>query len=252
MALTSDTQQPRLNVPFTVTVSIQVKENVASLPNVYLPSFFGPEELGDERTYVHGRDGTLYRETLTLEAHASGPLHISPAKMDAIDARDGKPKRFSSNDLNLYVGGAALPNPLSAIVWFAAVVFYGGLALAAAFVVIAIFARRRAARPAVTEIVAAADPPAPPVPVDEYDVAVRALRERRDRAHVLEVRAALWRSAGANEGETLQDVLKRLAAGTEERRRLATLIEHAAFIEDSRLAGAIEDFLNASERSVYA
>lgn len=255
VALSSSTLRPALNVPFTVTVSIQVKENVSSLPDVYLPTFFGPEELGDDRSYAHGPNGTTYRETMTLEAHTSGPLHISPAYMDAIDARDGRPKRFISNPLTLYVQGV----PLITAAWstlraLAALIVYGLLALAAAFVVVATFGRRkkRVREDPIKEPPAPA-PAAEPEPAeDRIDTAVRQLRDRRDRFSVLAVRSLLWNAAGAASGETLGDVLGRLPASASRERRLALFIEHAAFADDSQMQRAIAEFLSQYDGSVLA
>ena len=253
MSLTSDTQQPKLDVPFHVTVSIAVKENVSELQNVYLPSFFGPEELGDERTYVHSPQGTLYRETMTLEAHSHGPLHISPGYMDAIDARDGKPKRFLTNDLNLVVQGPALDlwAPIRA---FLMLLLYGVLTLAALFVFFTVFFRRKRERPEpVVDEEPVPEPVTPaPLPMDALASALDDLRAQRDRKSVLRVRSVLWRMTGAAEGETLEDVLRRAQAADTRRRRFLTLVERAAFIEDSRLQEAIDDLLTEHDWSVFA
>ena len=252
MSLTSDTQQPKLDVPFHVTVSIAVKENVSDLKNVYLPSFFGPEELGDERTYVHSPQGTLYRETMTLEAHSRGPLHISPGYMDAIDARDGKPKRFLTNDLNLVVqGGAALDlwAPIRAILML---LLYGVLTLAAFFVFFAVFFRRKRPEPVVDEAPVSEPVAVLPLPTDALASALDELRVRRDRKSVLRVRSVLWQMTGAAEGETLEDVLGRAQAADTRRRSFLTLVERAAFIEDSRLQEAIDDLVTEHDWSVFA
>lgn len=244
MSLTSDTPSPRLGVPFRVTISIGVKENVATLPNVYLPAFFGPEELGDERSTVHDAQGTLYRETLTLEAHARGPLRIGAAKMDAIDARDGKPKRFISNDLLLDVEGGPFTDVWSPVRAFFGLVAYALLPLAAIVAIVVLLFSRKAAKPSVQP----AQTPPPPVsaqpPPDTLAQAIDRLRDRRTRAAVLDVRAALWRAAGASPGETLGDVVHRLRAAPQARRDAAARIECAAFIDDERLQSAIDEFLH--------
>lgn len=249
--LRSDTSNPQLEQPFHVSVTIRVAERVARLENVYLPTFFGAEELGDEQQISSGHDGTTYRETLTLVAHARGMLTISSAYLDAIDARDGKPKRFISNSLRIPVGGGpvnAVWDTLRAVAFVVMDVLIVG---AAVFVVAVIFWRRRA-RPSPVPPPAPPPPPLPeiqelPDPARELASAFALLRQRRDRAAVLVLRNALWHAAGASSGETLSDVLRRPPATDEHLRRLLMIVERAAFIEQARLEGAIDDVLSERE-----
>lgn len=245
--LTSDTPRPKVEVPFNVTLTIRLRENVTgTLQNVILPAFSGAEEWGDERVQSSGPNGTLYRETLRLVAHARGPLIVGSAYFDAIDARDGKPKRFISNDLHLQVEGGPLLDiwgPVRAI--FRAIVELVLIA-AAIFVVVSVF-RRRPVAPAVQ-----AAPPVQPVapprsPEDELRERIDEMRLRRDRASVLLVRAALWKILGARDGETLADVLRRPQAREPHRYTFLLLVERAAFIEDSRLPDAIDAVLGERE-----
>jgi hypothetical protein len=246
--LTSDTTSPQLEVPFSVTLTIRVAEDLPQMQNVYLPTFIGPEELGDERQLSRSRSGTVYRETLRLVAHARGPLTIGSAYLDAVDARDGKPKRFVSNDLHLVVGTSPLLDawrPLRTIAW----------ALAALVAVVALSAGvlRLAARlpvrpPAAASTplpVAAVEPPGPSL----LDAALSELRARRDRSSIMRVRSVLWHIAGAKEGQTLGDVLRRPEAGDDVLRRMLLAVERAAFIEDERMPGAIDDVLSEREGS---
>lgn len=247
--LTTDTARPQLEQPFHVSVTIRVAENLTDITNVFLPTFFGAEELGDEQQTTHGPDGTTYRETLTLVAHTRGMLSISSAYLDAVDARDGKPKRFISNSLRIPVGGGpvwAVWDALRAIAYVVIAIVTAGAAI---FVLAVIFWRRRA-RPAA----APAPPPPPPLiveaepdPARDLADAFAQLRERRDRAAVLVLRGALWRAAGASTGETLGDVLRRPAAADEHLRRLLMVVERAAFIEQARLSQAVEDVLSERE-----
>ncbi len=243
--LSSDTTAPQLEQPFHVTLEIRVAENVSQLRNVFLPTFFGAEELGDVAQTAHGPGGTTYRETLTLVAHTRGTLSVSSAYLDAVDARDGKPKRFLSNDLRLPVGGGPISNVWDVLRTIAFVAIDLLLLAALVFVVAAIFwRRRRASAPS-----AAPAPPPPaavladPSPEDEVADAFEHLRQRRDRAAVLGLRSAIWHNAGANNGETLSDVLRRPAASEERLRRLLMTVERAAFVEDARLDEAIEEVL---------
>lgn len=247
--LTADTSNPQLEQPFHVTVTIRVAENVTHLDNVYLPTFFGAEELGDEQQITSGAGGTTYRETLTLVAHARGMLSISSAYLDAIDARDGKPKRFISNTLRIPVGGGPVSAVWETLRTILFVVIEIVIVAAALFVLVVLFWRRRP-RPAA----APPPPPAPaaeaaptPVPGRELADAFAQLRERRDRPAVLALRGALWHAAGASSGETLSDVLRRPAAADERLRRLLMIVERAAFIEKTRLTAAIDDVLSERE-----
>ncbi len=107
--LTSDAMRPRTEEPFDVTLTIHVDEHVGRIENVFLPTFVGAEELGDERSISSDASGSTYRETLRLVAHASGDLAISRAYLEAIDARDGRTKQFFSNDLHIVVAGPGEP-----------------------------------------------------------------------------------------------------------------------------------------------
>ena len=248
--LSTDTPRPQLEQPFHVSVTIRVAENVAHLANVYLPTFFGAEELGDEQQILNGPKGTTYRETLTLVAHTRGLLSISSAYLDAIDARDGKAKRFISNSLKIPVGGGPVSAVWDVLRTILFVVIDVALIAAAIFVVAVIFWRRRRIP---------APPPAPRIPdstpavepdrhpARELADAFALLRQRRDRSAVLALRVALWHAAGAGSGETLSDVLRRPAAADEHLRRMLMIVERAAFIEQARLDQAIDDVLAERE-----
>lgn len=240
--LSSDTAHPRAGVPFDVTLSIRVAENVPGLQNVYLPAFFGPEELGDEREVVHSKRGTRYVETMRLVAHSGGPLTIGSAYFDAIDARDGAPKRFISNELHLQVEG---PGARAASVFRWTFAAAAAVAVACIALLAALAARKPAAAPAA--------PPAPEpaaVPVEEpreppLRSAFAALALRRDRASVMELRAILWRQLGAGSGATLSAVICRTASPGMQ--RLLTLVERAAFVEEAHLQSAIDAVLALRE-----
>ncbi len=231
--LTSDNARPQLEQPFHVTLTIRLAENAAEVRNVFLPTFFGAEELGDVQQIAHSRGGTTYRETLTLVAHARGTLAIGSGYLDAVDARDGKLKRFISNSLQIPVGGGPVSQTWSALRTAALVV----IACALAGPALLLIGRRRATRSAFAPVVSVA------APKDGTSEAFDALRRQRDRSAVLRVRASLWATAGARAGETLGDVLRRPAAGDASMRRLLLTVERAAFIEDARLNEAIEEVL---------
>lgn len=242
--LSSDAANPQLERPFHVALTIRVSERLSQLENVFLPTFDGAEELGDVRQIAQSASGTTYRETLTLVAHTRGVLTISSGYLDAIDARDGKAKRFISNSLRLPVGGGAVSAVWGALRTAAIVAVDLLLVAAALFVVAALFWRRRRALPPQAPVPEPAPQPeiAPP-PQNDVDDAFERLRLYRDRKSVLNLRAALWRDAGAQNGETLSDVLRRPAASEDRMRRLLMVVERAAFIEEARLHEAIEEVL---------
>jgi len=235
--LTSSTQYPQLEAPFDVTLTIRLGERVTHVDNVLLPSFSGVEELGDVRSVQADRNGTTYRETLHLVAHGSGTIAIGSAYLDAIDARDGKPKRFISNGLTLSVA------PPSAFNWAAvalALRWLIGAAIVAALILL--LRKRRPRMPAAEpEPEPAAAPPQNEPPVSPLQLAMDRVFRERDRASVLHLRAELWKALGAQEGQTLSDVLRLPSAGNAHTRALLLAVERASFVDDDRLQKAIEE-----------
>ncbi len=168
-ALSADAPSPKLEQPFHLIVTVHVKQQVATLENLDLPILAELELLGDERRITRDASGTTYRENITVIAHHTGAIHIAPATLDAVDARDGKAKRFFSNDLTVNVSGGAL-QPLREAGNAAGAVLRAGLTIAfwiaclaaAAFVAITVYRRRRA--PVATTVRSyVAPPPLPPV-----------------------------------------------------------------------------------------
>lgn len=250
LTLSADTATPQLEVPFHLTIRARVSEPVQELRNLELPEFVGLESLGDQRSLSATPKGTQYDEVLTVVAHQSGSINVSPAYLDAIDARDGKPKRFLSNSLRLTVGRGAL-SPVNAIATLFSVlfrIFLGALLLVAAIFVLVVIFRRRPAPPA-----AAVDPPAeivaaPPDPDASVRVALHDLRSVRDRVHVLHLRAALWQRSGVPAGATLSDFL--IAEPNVARRSAARAVEVAAFVDDDVLQRCIDEAVRATEGAV--
>jgi hypothetical protein len=260
--LASDTNAPRIEVPFHLIVTLRVRERVSQIANINLPMLAQLELLGDERETVTGPRGTQYRETITVVAHQAGGIAIAPATLQAIDARDGKPKEWYTNALTLHVGGAA-PHVLHdalqlvraialALLWVLLwLVGIGCIVLAA----VLIFRRRR--RPAVATYVP--PPPAPPpAPIversrrEQAEDALAVLRTERSRPAAVAVRAAIWRMVGASDGETLGDVLRRPESHDEIMRQLLIALERSAFTYDDDLPRAIDDACSALERYIGA
>lgn len=258
--LSSDTMQPQVDVPFHVIVTLRVREQVSEITNLQLPMLAQLELLGDERQTMSDPHGTQYREVVTVVAHAGGRIAISPATLQAIDARDGKPKQWFTNDLPLFVHssqarilkgvGAALLHVakiLAALLWFALLV---GAAVLAVFLI-----RRRA------PVAPAPTPAAEPVSYQRAPVmgqaewrrhqiedALLVLRAERTRSAAVRVRSAVWHVVGAAEGATLGDVLQRPGCNEAPLRDLLVALERSAFTYDEDLRAAIDDACSALER----
>ncbi|HEY1680848.1 MAG TPA: hypothetical protein VGF98_04330 [Candidatus Tumulicola sp.] len=255
--LSSDTSTPHVDVPFHLTVTLRVRENVGSIGNLELPLLASLELLGDEREVSAGPGGSTYRETISVAAHAAGALAIAPAVLQAIDARDKRAKQYSTNGLTLTVVDsptASLVNAASGFDLrraFLIVVFWLIVMIVIVAIVIAI-ARRgavadiRTAPPVVDEA-----PAMPPRTIhDQLADALLVLRADPTRLMAVAVRGAVWRLIGADEGETLSAVLRLPRAGAEPMRGLLIALERAAFTYDSDLPGAISDACLALERNI--
>jgi len=260
-ALASDTNVPRIEVPFRLILTLRVRERVSQIANINLPMLAQLELLGDERETVTGPRGTQYRETITVVAHQAGGIAIAPATLQAIDARDGKPKEWYTNGLTLRVAGAG-PHVLRdalqllraialALFWVLLWLFGIGCIVLAA---VLIFRRRR--RPAVVTYVPPPVPPRLPIVVrsrrEQAEDALAVLRTERSRPAAVAVRAAIWRMVGASDGETLGDVLRRPDSHDEITRQLLIALERSAFTYDDDLPRAIDDACSALERYIGA
>jgi len=247
----ADTRTPAQEQPFHLVIEVRLNGRVTDLEGVVLPQLGTLEILGDEKHTLAAGAGTAYRETIAVVAHRGGDIRIPPAYLDAIDARDGKPKRFLSNGLTLHVAGPAsvLASPragarlLSIVGFLAGALVIVGLAFAA-------FGMRRPAAP-----VPASEAPPPEEPVvalarsDGPSAAAAIAREHlardRSREGALAARTALWRAVGANDGETLADVVRRPAAHDPALRAVLRALERAAFTDDLDRPAAIDDALRA-------
>ncbi|HKU81692.1 MAG TPA: hypothetical protein VJP76_05935, partial [Candidatus Tumulicola sp.] len=239
--LASDSTRPQVDVPFHLLVTVRVRERVSEIDNLELPVLAQLELLGDERALQSGTGGTLYRETITLVAHQPGDVTIAPAILQAIDPSDKRAKQYYSNGLTLHVvaapgqafaQGARDATSILRFVLHVAI-WVLGIACAAALLVL-LFRKRPVSAPAVVETPAA--PAAPPAaaplersPRDRLLDALTVLRAERSRAAAVRVRAVVWESLGASEGETLADVLGRPQAADPQTRELLVALERAAF-----------------------
>ncbi len=260
--LISDPARPQVDIPFRLIVTLRVREPVTRIDNLELPVLAELELLGDERQTASGPNGTEYREIITVVARHGGAIAIGPARLQAIDARDRKPKQWETNALTLNVGGVSqqmLRNQASAIfsalfVALRALLWLLGIACVVALAVL-LLRRRRPIVP-VTVVSAPVPPVAPPAPQrtrrQQFEDALAVLRAERTRAAAVRVRAAVWRMVGASDGETLGDVLRRPEASDPTMRELLISLERSAFTYDDDLTAAIGDSCSALERQIGA
>ena len=244
LTLASDTTTPHLEVPFHLVVTAHVRERISELDNLDLPILAELELLGDEHTLVPQGGGTTYRETITVVAHHSGAITIAPVTLDAIDARDGKAKRYSSNSLTVHVAGLSAV-AVTVDAWQGIRAFFAGLVKlvlllvgigAVIFVIAALIRRRPPPAPLVTLA------PAIPVvrdPKAALREALATLRREPTRAGAMRARSIVRRMVGASDAETLADVLRRPLAADPSLRDLLRALERAGFTHDADLGVAV-------------
>ncbi len=253
-SMSADTAHPAAEQPFHLIIDVRVAQRVTSLYGVVLPMFGPLEILGDEKQLLSGPGGTDYRETISVISHQSGAVAVAPAYLDAVDARDGKPKRFLSNALTLHVGGAAaaslrpLTKAVAEIVTGIVVVLlmaWGVLRFRRPSYVIAV---------PLQEPVPAAPPPVEPPPSDEqpYAAALADLQADPTRAGARRARERIWRHMGASLYDTLADVLRRPAAHGVAVRGVLRALERAAFTHDADLQPALDDAIAVLHRITQA
>ena len=255
--LAADTNSPKLEVPFHLLVTVHVRERVSELDNLNLPILAELELLGDERRLTSDPSGTLYRETIAVVAHHTGDITIAPATLSAIDARDGRGKRYFSNALTVHVSGGVLA-PLhaaqsavgTALVWVARILA-ALLGFACVAIVFALLFKRRKA-PLVESMPPAVVAPTsvPPDPREQLREALRALRADPTRATIVATRSVARRMVGATDGETLYDVLHRPLSADPSLADVLRTLERAAFTYDADLDGAITAAIHALERAI--
>ena len=257
-ALSSDTQHPAVETPFHLIVTLRVRERVTQIANLELPMLADLELLGDERETASSSRGTLYRETITVVAHRAGAIVISPATMQAIDARDRKAKQWYTNALTIHVGAAAPSlrqgaHAVLSFLWLVARILFWAIVAGCAAIVLAIVLRRRRRPVAPVPVEPPAAPASPPLirsRREEFADALTVLRTERTRLAAIRVRTAVWRMAGANDGETLGDVLRRPQSSDGAMRGLLISLERAAFTYDEDLRAAVDDACSAFERYI--
>ncbi len=251
LGMRADRTRVHVGEPFHLAIHVRVREDVAALDELQIPDVGTMQVLGDERRTIHSAAGTDVVETLTLEPSARGRFTFAPAYLDAIDGRDGKPKRFSADHPVTVV--VDLPGPLGADPGRLLRRLAGGLLVALglglALVLLVLLGRMRRRRepPAVPapQPVAVAPPAPPRSPRDEVAAALRAYRLAPSAAALAGLRAALFAAAGAAPGATLRDALGATADGRLRGALLAA--ERAAFGPDRARDEAAAELVGAAE-----
>ena len=253
LSLASDRARVAVRAPFHVTIHLHVLEHIAEPDNLFLPDLTNCEIEGTERRTVASASGTDYRETLTLEALEPGRAHLTPARLLAIDARNGMPSQFASNDLTIMVGPPSdtLTSVARAIREALRVTLSAGLLALVILigVVIAIVWVRRARAPAVPlpSPVAAPPPPRPGRRSEELRDALAQLDGDRSPASALRVRRALFVVAGAPPEATLRDVLGTVGEGDPALRSAVVAAERASFRDGPYRPAAIDELLRTGD-----
>jgi len=246
LTLRCDTRSPKIGQPFHLVIAGRLQERLSSVDFVVLPNLAELEPLGDERHVIVTARGTDFSETLTVAARHAGRVHVAGAYLDAIDPRDGKPKRYYSNDLTFTVAGAApqTQTGLGSLISFLAKLVGALLVL---FVLAKLLRRKRVPAPAVVAKSTPESVGPAASPLDGLPQALADLRRDRDREAVMRLRFQLWKTAGAKGGETVGDLLARNGArGSLKDALLKT--ERAAFVDETQLADAVDRTIVALER----
>jgi len=257
--LAADTANPKVDDPFHLILTLRVRERVGEITNVDLPMLAQLELLGDERETMSTPRGTQYRETITVVARQPGTIAIAPATLQAVDARDGKAKEWYTNGLSLRVAGSApqvfrngaqmLLHVAVAAAWVLLWLIGFGVVV---FILVALIRRR--GKPVPVAVVPPPSPPPPPALERTYrqqaEDALAVLRTERSRGAAVAVRAAIWQMAGASDGETLGDVLRRPESRGQTMRHLLIALERSAFTYEADLQAAIDDACAALERYI--
>lgn len=245
-----------MEVPFDLVVRLHVREHVDAIDNLNLPMLSDLEVLGDERRYQADQGGTSYTEIVRVVAHHTGRIDVAPATLDAIDALDGKAKRYSTNPLSLAVGGGALIPQRSGAdavnrmfgAFLTTLLVVGGilvLLIVGIGVLVVVLSRRSAPPPVVVAPIAV--PVVPQLTTAQIVAQAAAeLGQEPTRAGAVRARATVRAAVGAGVTETLGDVLRRPAASGPVATVLRAL-ERAAFTYDNDLAAAIADAITAME-----
>ncbi|HEY0396401.1 MAG TPA: hypothetical protein VGD01_18135 [Candidatus Elarobacter sp.] len=251
-ALGMRADRTRVNVGevFHLAIHARVRERVGALDELIVPDVGTMQLLGDERSVTSAAGGTDVVETLTLEPVQSGTFTFAGAYLDVLDARSGKPTRFSANPVRVVVEspGAFYGNAWSALrslLIGTAVALAAVLASVAVAIALVRTRRRRQPPAAPAAPVAVAAPPPSRTPRDVVADALRAYRTSPANGSLMALRNALFAAAGARAGATLRDAL---AATPDHGLRTALIAaERAAFGPDFARGAASLELIDSTE-----
>jgi hypothetical protein len=211
LSMRADRTHLRVGEVFHLAIHVHVREPVAALDELVVPDVGTMRLEGDERHVTASPAGTDVVETLTLEPAQGGTFTFNGAYLDAVDARTGKPSRFSANPVRVVVD-----QPVASFIsegWWSAVRLIAGTALAGTAVLaigavlIAVFGINRRRTPFVPIAEPVVAPPPPRTPRDDVADALRTYRTAPANGSLMRLRGALFVAAGANAGSTLRDAL---------------------------------------------
>jgi hypothetical protein len=243
--MSADRVTVAIGEPFHLTISAHVDESVPELDNLTLPDLSGFDSLGDERRCVATSAGTDCVETVTLAATIAGQRTIAGATLDAIDGRNGKASRFTTDPVSILVTGP-VPAPIGDTPSNLTALFFSFAKSATIFmlVVVAVLALTWAffsKRGVVVQPASVPAPvPPPPDPRSRFRELIDALVREPTRSNALRLREAMREAMHAREDETLADLDAR-AAGTPDDRAALRAVERAAFCEDARVVDAVRE-----------
>lgn len=249
LSMRADHTHLRVGEMFHLTIHVHVREPVAALDELVIPDVGTMQQLGDERQAGTAPSGTDVVETLTLEPTQSGTFTFPGAYLDAVDARTGKPSRFSANPVRVVVdkpdalAGDGVSAVTELLAW-SAVGVLGALVLAGLVITLAVVRSRRRA-PAAAAPVDAPPPPARRTARDEVADALRVYRSAPANGSLTRLRAALFAAAGARDGATLRDALS--ATPNAALRTALIAAEHAAFGPGHARDAVSADLIDSTE-----
>jgi len=207
----ADRTHLRIGEVFHLAIHVHVHERVTALDELVVPNVGTMQLEGDERRVTGSPTGTDVVETLTLEPAAGGTYTFNAAYLDAIDARTGKPTRFSAEPVRVVVDSPvpSYPRPGTLSRFARETVVVGAGVVTVVIVGIALYRmrRRRATAPVFAAPPVAARLVPPRTPRDEVADTLRVYRSAPANGSLVRLRGALFAAAGAQPGATLRDAL---------------------------------------------
>jgi hypothetical protein len=250
LSMRADRTRVHVGQVFHLAIHAHVREPVTALDELVVPDVGTMQLEGDERSVTSSPAGTDVVETLTLEPTQSGTFTFNGAYLDAVDARTGKPSRFSANAVRVVVErpDSVVSQTFASVTRFALwLVAAAVVAVAAGGAYLAFVLVRYRRKTRAVPVAAPPTVPAPPprTPRDEVADALRAYRTSPANGSLMRLRGALFAAAGVRPGATLRDAL---AATPDRALRVAlAAAEHAAFGPAHVRDASSDDVIAATE-----